>query len=404
MLQADEYFAYGLPIDDLAFKKDDIVPNRFLYQGKEWMNEDDLSLAMYDFHARMYDPALGRFMATDPQNQFGSPYLGMGNNPTMMVDPDGEFAFVPMLIGAAISVITNGINNAVNNQPFFQGAGKAALIGGIGGAFSFGIGQAVRGMSAFGQIATQSLAHAHLGGVMSSMNGSTYGQGFLSGFTGSLIGAGANLTLHNAGTGLRALGTVSAGAVAGGVGAEIVGGNFWDGARNGAISAGLNHAYHSSLKPKIFVRNYDESLNQDKFMELLENHLISNGFSSRLDVIEESIGEKFWAWAKGNPNAHVDIRDFYSSGAPLDAGVLGYAKPGSNEALVYGKGIYFGKSYNPSIIDLVNVTTHELGHAIFSFHHSKIGIMNAFYRLGSPLIDFNSSHRSVISNSVWSGL
>lgn len=35
------------------------------------------------------------------------------------------------------------------------------------------------------------------------------------------------------------------GSLAGGLGAEIMGGNFWDGARNGAISAGLNHAYHT---------------------------------------------------------------------------------------------------------------------------------------------------------------
>jgi len=44
---------------------------------------------------------------------------------------------------------------------------------------------------------------------------------------------------------MQAFATVSSGAVAGGVGAEISGGNFWDGARNGAISAGLNHAYHT---------------------------------------------------------------------------------------------------------------------------------------------------------------
>jgi hypothetical protein len=142
-------------------------------------------------------------------------------------------------------VITNGINNVVNDQAFFHGAGKAALIRGISGAFSFGIGQAVTGMSGFGKVAIQTLAHGHLGGVMSGINGGTYGQGFLSGAAGSLIGSGASSLLKNAGAGLQAVGTVTAGALAGGIGAEIMGGNFWDGARNGAISAGLNHAYHT---------------------------------------------------------------------------------------------------------------------------------------------------------------
>lgn len=69
-----------------------------------------------------------------------------------------------MLIGAAISEVTNGINNFVHNQAFFQDAGKAALIGGLGGAFSFGIGQVAMGMSGFGKVAFQTLAHGHLGG------------------------------------------------------------------------------------------------------------------------------------------------------------------------------------------------------------------------------------------------
>jgi RHS repeat-associated protein len=119
LLQADEYFAYGLPIEDLEYKKDDIVPNRFLYQGKEWMDEDDLALAMYDFHARMYDPALGRFMAVDPKGHLmpeWSPYAGMFNDPINYVDPDGEFPVLAELAG-----LTNGIKNLVNGDNFFDG-------------------------------------------------------------------------------------------------------------------------------------------------------------------------------------------------------------------------------------------------------------------------------------------
>ncbi len=37
----------------------------------------------------MYDPAIGRWMSTDPMGQYASPYVGMGNNPVDRVDPDG---------------------------------------------------------------------------------------------------------------------------------------------------------------------------------------------------------------------------------------------------------------------------------------------------------------------------
>jgi len=37
------------------------------------------------------DASLGRWFGTDPQNQFASPYVAMGNNPVMFTDPNGEF-------------------------------------------------------------------------------------------------------------------------------------------------------------------------------------------------------------------------------------------------------------------------------------------------------------------------
>jgi hypothetical protein len=37
----------------------------------------------------MYAPVIGRWMSTDPYGQFYSPYLGMGNNPVIGIDPDG---------------------------------------------------------------------------------------------------------------------------------------------------------------------------------------------------------------------------------------------------------------------------------------------------------------------------
>jgi hypothetical protein len=98
----------------------------------------------------MYDAVLGRFLSPDnyvqdPYNtQSFNRYGYVWNNPLSYNDPSGEF-LVSALIGAAIGVLTNGINNVVNDRPFFRGAGKAALFGFMGGAVSFGIGH-VAGM------------------------------------------------------------------------------------------------------------------------------------------------------------------------------------------------------------------------------------------------------------------
>src|SRR5690606_12046278 len=47
-----------------------------------------------DFHARQYDPQIGRFLGVDPLADAGgqqvfSPYAAMGNNPVSMIDPLG---------------------------------------------------------------------------------------------------------------------------------------------------------------------------------------------------------------------------------------------------------------------------------------------------------------------------
>jgi len=38
---------------------------------------------------RLWDARIGRWLTTDPYGEFYSPYLGMGNNPIRLTDPDG---------------------------------------------------------------------------------------------------------------------------------------------------------------------------------------------------------------------------------------------------------------------------------------------------------------------------
>jgi len=87
LLEEQHYYPHGLVIRAGA---NNPVPNKFLYQGK--LLQDELGLQLYDFHARQYDPQIGRFWGIDPADQFPSGYTGMANDPANNIDPTGMIA------------------------------------------------------------------------------------------------------------------------------------------------------------------------------------------------------------------------------------------------------------------------------------------------------------------------
>ena len=145
----------------------------YQYTGQEY----DGQIGLHNFRARYYDSGIGRFYVIDPQGQFASPYNGMGNNPVMMVDPDGELAwFVPIIVGAVVNTMVQGVAGNIDN---FGDLALSMGIGALSGAAGFGAGQLVSG--ALGASST-------LGG--SVINGALTGAA--GGFAGGFVGGAGN--------------------------------------------------------------------------------------------------------------------------------------------------------------------------------------------------------------------
>lgn len=87
-----DYDPFGVVLEGTHYVDESRPLNTYLYQGE--FSEYESQSGWYRFEGRgNYDPILGRWNSADPANQFASPYLGMGNNPAMGVDPDGRMAW-----------------------------------------------------------------------------------------------------------------------------------------------------------------------------------------------------------------------------------------------------------------------------------------------------------------------
>ncbi|WP_192350273.1 DUF6443 domain-containing protein [Algoriphagus sp. Y33] len=109
IVQETHYDPWGLELKGLGFQHGEIKANKYLYQGKEMM--DDNSLNIYDFHARGYDPVIGRTLQLDPMSDgyySMSPYAWVMNNPVKYMDPTGMFSTHTDEDGNVVAVYKDG--------------------------------------------------------------------------------------------------------------------------------------------------------------------------------------------------------------------------------------------------------------------------------------------------------
>jgi RHS repeat-associated protein len=154
LLGAYNYRPFGEPMGPASGTRPGLLSYRFT--GQEWDEESGL----YNYGARLYDPVTGRFYAPDPAFSPASPYPLAGSDPLNLVDPDGEFAFIPLLIAMGIGAVVGGIGGGLmsgaspSEGRFWAYVGIGAGVGALAGALGYGAAAGVAaGLTALGYAA-----------------------------------------------------------------------------------------------------------------------------------------------------------------------------------------------------------------------------------------------------------
>ncbi|SUP53543.1 Cell wall-associated polypeptide CWBP200 [Weeksella virosa] len=332
-------------------------PNTILQLAKDMLidrgytsHEHFLELGIIHMNGRLYDSILRRFLNADeniqdPTNtQNYNKYGYVFNNPLLFNDPNGEFfvflgigatVWKAIIIGATIGLSTYSISVAINGGKWqLKAALKSTMWGAISGAVTFGIGSVFSsaGTGAFTAIGdalnnagvlglVKAGTHAVAQGVMSLAQGGNFSQAFIAGALGSLGAAAWTSTMNAANLSQFAqstVGMVSFGAISGGVGSALSGGNFFEGALIGGVVAGLNDAMHKESPDNGYERDENGNYRQinteggDTIDYLYENEQIveSREVIFQPSEVRPSYGDRTYGykWEPVSPNLiEVDI-------------------------------------------------------------------------------------------------
>lgn len=113
--QITAYDPFGYVISQSNWYPTGAFRNKNLYNGKEYQDDwiGNVKLDWYDYGARMYDPAIGRWHSVDPLAEVSrrwSPYSYCYNNPMRFIDPDG---MIPWPVLKSINSYSRGITSGM---------------------------------------------------------------------------------------------------------------------------------------------------------------------------------------------------------------------------------------------------------------------------------------------------
>lgn len=336
-------------------------------------HEHFAELGIIHMNGRLYDPLQRRFLNADeniqdPNNtQCYNKYGYAMNNPLLYNDPSGEIIpalVVAIIIGAAVGVASYAIGSYFTYGSWekvgLSGALKAAFWGAVSGAVTFGIGDCfttAKGVATafsktFGGVLVKAAAHGISQGTLAMMQNN--GAGFLSGASGGFFGSLGATAWGRIG-GIYAsstVGTIAFGSLSGGVGAELSGGNFWQGAVSGGIVSGLNHAMHkmdqrADITGRLKAAGYDDPQAAADYAGL------------SLDEFAQKVFPDMMATAKNPHFKKVETID--------KAGSLGLTPVGANDVTgvhTFRGPVLIAKAAFSSYMQLASTMGHELNHVI----------------------------------------
>ena len=138
IVEENNYYPFGLKqkgYNNVTGSLGNATAQKYKYNGKELQDENigGVQLNWYDYGARNYDPALGRWMNIDPlaeKSRRFSPYTYALNNPVYFIDPDGMQAMSPIYGTNGQFLGTD--NQGFNGEVLFMTEANFTLSGGQG--------------------------------------------------------------------------------------------------------------------------------------------------------------------------------------------------------------------------------------------------------------------------------
>lgn len=324
------------------------------YTSHEYFPE----VGIIHMNGRLYDPLLRRFLNADEniQDPFNTQnynkYGYVLNNPLLFNDPSGETFGIgeSMIIAAAIAIFTSVatdyyLNRPVNFGEMFQSVMiatmSAAVTFGVGSLFTTSAGEATKLASSIGKtwtVVAKAGAHAITQGTLSYMQGGNFLSGALSGAFASISNDLLDFAVRNVGENniLRSDGfALLNGAVNGGVGSVLGGGNFWMGAGTGLIVTAFNYLAHridtpdqkkpnqekkknvqqkskeQQLKERLSKMKINDKISGDDLKKIIPD-LKGIDYIKKVSATKFNIEPNFWGSAMISDGAYLEITPNYT--------------------------------------------------------------------------------------------